>query len=366
MNTPTLAPPRLARSIWLVTERDIASKLRSKSFLVSTAILFAIALAGVVWGGFAAQNQSDAKVAVTSQTESVLDGVPGVAPITASDADAATALVADGDAEAALVPDPGAFGFRIVAKDAVPQSLVALLSTSPPVQLLDTSATEATLRFIVSIGFGLVFLLSASTFGSTIASSVVEEKQTRVVELLISAVPARALLAGKVIGNTILAMAQILVLATIAIVGLSVTGQSAVLAGLGAPIVWFAVFFLLGFLLLAALFAAAGALVSRQEDLGATMAPLTMLVMLPYFLVVFFNDNPVVVTILSYVPFCAPVGMPLRLYLGEAQWWEPLLSLAILVLTCVAAILAGARIYQNALLRMGARIKVMDALRSAA
>ena len=100
-------------------------------------------------------------------------------------------------------------------------------------------------------------------------------------------------------------------------------------------------------------------MVSRQEDIGSTTIPLTMLIMAPYFLVIFFNDNPLVLTIMSYVPFSAPVGMPMRLFLGEAQWWEPILvSLAILIATCVGAILVGARIYQNSLLRMGARVKL--------
>jgi ABC-2 type transport system permease protein len=94
--------------------------------------------------------------------------------------------------------------------------------------------------YIAAIGFGVVFLIAAQTFGATIAQSVVEEKQTRVVELLISAIPTRALLAGKVIGNTVLAMGQMLILAAIAVVGLTVTGQTTFLEGIGAPIAWFA------------------------------------------------------------------------------------------------------------------------------
>jgi len=115
--------------------------------------------------------------------------------------------------------------------------------------------------------------------------------------------------------------------------------------------------------MLAALFAATSAMVSRAEDIGSVTTPVTMLVMIPYFLVVFFNDNALVVTIMSYVPFSAPVGMPLRLFLGEALWWEPLLSLAILLATCVAVIAIGARIYENSLLRIGQRVKLADALR---
>jgi ABC-2 type transport system permease protein len=360
------APGEL-QSVWLVAEREIASKLRSKAFVISTAILLLAALASVLWGGFAANAGADdgIPVAVTSQTEADAKAVDGLDVTVADSADAATALVKDGTVDAALLPDDStAFGYKIVADDGVPSGLMGLLSQSPTVELLDPAgATDGILRYFVALGFGIVFLMAASIFGSTIAASVVEEKATRVVEILISAIPVRALLAGKVIGNTVLAMAQILALAAIAVVGLSVTDQAAVLTGLGAPLVWFAVFFFFGFVLLASLFAAAGAMVSRQEDIGATTSPLTILIMAPYFLVIFFNDNPVVLGVMSYVPFSAPVGMPLRLYLGTAEWWEPLVSLVILILTCVAAILVGSRIYRNSLLRMGARVKLGEALR---
>ena len=126
---------------------------------------------------------------------------------------------------------------------------------------------------------------------------------------------------------------------------------------------WFAVFFLFGFILLASLYSGAAAMVSRQEDIGSTTMPLMMLVMAPYILVIIFNDNPLVMTILSYIPFSAPVAMPVRLFVGEAQWWEPLLSLALLLAACVGAILIGAKIYENSLLRMGARVKLGEALR---
>ncbi|HEX5857898.1 MAG TPA: ABC transporter permease [Microbacterium sp.] len=362
---PVPSAPRELTSVWLVAEREIASKLRSKAFVISTLILFVAALAAIVIGGFAAQNAGGTKVAVTSETAQVVEGIEGVETTDVADRAEAEALVTAGDVDAAIVPDAsatGPFDYVVIANDSPPNTLVLSLAELPQVVLLEPDDGNPALRYFVALGFGIVFLLAASIFGGTIAQSVVEEKQTRVIELLISAIPARTLLAGKVIGNTILAMAQILGLAAIAIVGLIVTGQGELLAGLGAPILWFAVFFLFGFILLAALFAAAGAMVSRQEDIGSTTTPLTMLIMAPYFLVIFFNDNPTVLAIMSYVPFSAPVGMPMRLFLGEAQWWEPILSLAILIATCIAAIVVGAKIYENSLLRMGARVKLREAL----
>ncbi|MFF7293989.1 ABC transporter permease [Microbacterium sp. NPDC008134] len=359
------SPLRSSSGIWLVAEREIGSKLRSKAFIISTVILMAIALAGILIGGFASKSGADDKtpVAVTAETSSVVSALPGVEVTEVADDAAAEALVRDEKVDAAVVSGTGPTGVTILALKDAPSSLVSGLSQAPEVQILEPATTNPLLRYFIALAFGLVFLMAASTFGGTIAQSVVEEKQTRVVELLLSAMPARTLLAGKVIGNTILAMAQILVLAAVATIGLIATGQNDVLTMLGTPIIWFAVFFLFGFVLLASLFAAAASMVSRQEDIGATTTPITMLIMAPYILVIVFNDNPLVLTIMSYVPFSAPVGMPMRLFVGEAQWWEPILSLAILLASCVAAIAIGAKIYENSLLRMGSRVKLTEALR---
>jgi ABC-2 type transport system permease protein len=234
---------------------------------------------------------------------------------------------------------------------------------TPAVELLDPASQNGFLVYLVALGFGLVFFMSALTFGSTIAQSVVEEKQTRVVEILMTTIPVRALLAGKVLGNSIMALGQIIAIALLVGIGMAVTGQRVLLADLGPAIGWFAVFFAFGFVMIAALFAATASMVSRQEDVGTTTAPVTYLVMLPYILVLIFNDNPLVMTILSYVPFSAPVGMPVRVFLGTAEWWEPVLSLAILALSTVGVIVFGSRIYRNSLLRMGGRVTMKQALR---
>jgi ABC-2 type transport system permease protein len=351
------------QAIWLVAEREIGSKLRSKAFVISTAILFIGALALVIWGGLQAANATGTPVAVTADAQQYVANAEGLDVTEVPDRTAAEALVEDDTVDAAVVADTSSpLGFAVIADSSPPTQLLLQLAQLPPVELLNPDGGNAALGYIAAVGFGIVFLLAASLFGGTIAQSVVEEKQTRVVELLISAIPVRSLLAGKVIGNTVLAMGQILILAAIAVIGLTVTDQTELLQGLGAPIAWFAIFFLFGFILLASLFAAAASMVSRQEDIGSTTGPLTMLIMAPYFLVIFFNDNPVVLAVMSYVPFSAPVGMPMRIFLGDAQWWEPLVSIAILIATCIAAILVAARIYENSLLRMGGRVKLSEAL----
>ncbi|GGE93218.1 ABC transporter permease [Mycetocola zhadangensis] len=357
--------PSTIQATWLVAEREITMRLRSKAFLISTGILLLVVLASIVIGGFAAQNVSDTKVAVVGTASQAVSGADGLDVTEASSVDAAETLVKDGSVEAAIVPDSTTpLGIAVIGNTDVPSGLLAQLSISPPVHLLDENATNPLIVYFVALGFGLVFFMSAMTFGSTIAQNVVEEKQTRVVEILMSAIPVKALMAGKVLGNSVLAFGQIAIIAALSIIGLTITGQTDLLTGLGAPIVWFVVFFAIGFVLLASLFAATGSMVSRQEDIGATTTPVTMLVMIPYFLVIFFNDNPTVLAIMSYVPFSAPVGMPVRLFLGTAEWWEPLVSLVILIATTFGTIWLGSRIYQNSLLKMGARVKWGEALKS--
>lgn len=353
----------LLPSTWLVAEREIRMKLRSKAFLISTGILMLAVLGSVLLGGIMGGSASKTEVAATGTAVAIAERLPSLEVTAVDSVEAARMLVSEGAVEAALVPAEGApSGVSIIALDSVPQSLVAALSTSPSVELLDPGAVSPLLAYFAAIAFGIVFFMSAITFGATIAQSVVEEKQTRIVEILMSAISVRALMAGKVLGNSLLAFAQIAVIAGLAAIGLSATGQSALLASFGPSIAWFVVFFVFGFVMLAALYAATASLVSRQEDVGSATSPVMILVMIPYILVIAFNDNPLVLAIMSYVPFSAPVGMPMRIFLGDAAWWEPLLSLAVLLATTAVVILVGARIYSNALLRTGARVKLSEAL----
>ncbi|MEB4614765.1 ABC transporter permease, partial [Leucobacter sp. M11] len=253
-------------------------------------------------------------------------------------------------------------GLTVLGLEDAPSDVIGALSVQPTVELLQVAELNPFLVYLVGIGFGIVFMMSAVTFGATIAQSVVEEKQTRIVEILMAAVPVRQLLAGKILGNSILAIGQVIIILVIAAVGLLATGQDLVLGELGESLVWFGVFFALGFVLLASLFATAASLVSRQEDVGSVTSPLMMLIMVPYVLVIAFNDNDLVMTIMSYVPFSAPVGMPMRLFMGTADWWEPLVSLVILVVSTVLVILLGAKIYSNSILRTGARVSLKEAL----
>lgn len=360
MNASLSAP----QAAWLVAERDIVSKVRSKSFIVSTVLLLVIAIAGVIAVGIIGNSSSATPVAVTADAQQFLPETAALEVTSVDDRAAGEELVRDGEADALIVADAdSATGVEIIALEEAPEGVVSMLSVPPAVTLLEEEPVPFLLRYILGIVFSVLFMGMTMTFAMPIATAVVEEKQTRVIEILISTVSARALLAGKVLAGLIIALGQVVLLAAVAIVGFSVTGRSELVTDLGAPIAWFAVFLAFGFVLMSAMFAAAGSMVSRQEDITPTLTPVMYLVMIPYILVIVFGDNPLVMTILSYIPFSSPIAMPLRTFFDEAMWWEPLLSLAIMVVTCALVIALGARIYENSLLKMGARVKLTDALK---
>lgn len=352
-------------SVVLVAGREVTQRLRSKSFIISTLILFAIVLGSILVSGFVARSASDTPVAAVGAAVDQLDELPGIEVVEAATIDEAEQLVRDEEVDAAVVPLEGdvPVPFEVVGLEQVPDGLVSALAITPEVRTLDEPSLPWGLLYLVAFGFGIVFFISAVTFGGTIAQSVVEEKQTRVVEILLSAISARALLAGKVVGNSVLAFGQIIAIAALAALGLVLTGQDVLIADLGPAVAWFLGFFAIGFVLLAAMYAASASLVSRMEDVGAVLTPVTYLVMIPYFLVIFLFENELALTIMSYVPFSAPVGMPMRIFLEQTQWWEPLLSLVVLALSTVVIVAVGARIYQNSLLRTGSRVKLAEALK---
>ncbi|MDT0164614.1 ABC transporter permease [Actinotalea sp. AC32] len=356
--------PGTVRAALLVAEREVMAQVRSKSFLISTAVLLGAVLVSIVLGSVLGGRVDAERVAVVGSAVSVVEDQEGLEPVEVADEAAAIALVESGEVSAAVLPadDDAGAAVRVVALSENPSGLVLALSEQPEVELLEPPKADEAVRYLVSFGFGLVFLISATGFGSTIAQNTVQEKQSRVVELLLATVSARALLAGKILGNSVLAFTQTAAIAAVAVAALAVTGQDEVLGMVGAPLVWFVLFFLVGFVLLASIYAASASLVSRMEDVGTVLSPVMMLTMAPYFLVVFFNDNPTVLTIMSYVPFSAPVGMPVRLFLGEAAWWEPLVSLVVLGVTTVGVILLGATIYDRSLLRTGPRVRLREAL----
>ncbi|GAB2804709.1 ABC transporter permease [Lentzea nigeriaca] len=350
-----MARASFAQATWLVAEREMKTFVSTKGFwigFVATIVgLFALTVLPTVFG------DDDPKVAAVGSAVQAVQGkqldVREVA-----DVQAAADLVRADEVKAAIVPDGS--GIKVLALNDPPNDVIRQLVASPPVELLEASAVNSGQRFVTVLVFGLVFLMFGMG-GAAIAQSTVTEKQTRIVEILVSTVPVRALLAGKILGHTILTLCQVVVLALAAPIALRVAGLAELLAVVVPALGWFVPFLMLGFVLISSMWAVAGALVSRQEDLGSTMGLVMLAVMGPYFGVQFFFDNPAVLAVMSFVPFTAGVAMPVRMFAQQAQPWEALVSLGLLAATVVVILLVASRLYTGSLLQTGARVKLSRA-----
>lgn len=349
----------------LVAEREISTQLRSKAFIISLGIMVVLVIGGLV--GMNLVNSGDdgqEPVAVVNlQGDTSTLEAAGLDPQGVTSEEEAEALLREGEVEAIITSDSSSpAGVRVIGLDEEPTTIAGMLAITPTTEVLEPDSTEGPLRAAVALGFGLVFMIVALGSGMMIVQNTIQEKQNRIVELLLAAISARALLAGKILGNSALALAQAVVLGAAAAAGLMLTGQQEVLDILTVPMLWFVVFFIPGFVLVAAMFAASASLVSRQEDSGNVITPTMMLVMAPYFVVVFFYNNTLAMTIASYVPFSAPVAMPLRMFFNEAMWFEPLLALGVLILFTALVMWLAAKIYSRSLLRTGQPVSLRTAL----
>ena len=358
-------------AVGLVAGREMKVKMSSKAFVVTTAIMLGLLLAAVLVGPRLADwlgGTAGAGVAVTAETAQAVGALGDSYDLrTVGSTDAAREAVRAGEVVAAVVPaEAGPAGLAVVGLDSAPTDLVQALSTTPAVELLDPNAAAPGLQYLIAFGFGIVFFTIAITYGQQIAVSVIEEKQSRVVEILLAAIPAKAMMAGKVIGNSAMALFQVALVAGVLLLGMQINETVLPLDGLGAPILWFVLLFAIGFVMIASLYAAAASLVSRQEDIGSTSLPVMMLIMLPYFAVIFFNDDPQALRIMSFIPFCAPVAVPLRVFLGQGETWEHVAALGVLVLSTGLAIWFAATIYERSILRTGKAMTWSQALRSRA
>ena len=230
-------------------------------------------------------------------------------------------------------------------------------------------------------GYLIAFLLYMMIvlYGQNVLRGVMEEKTTRVAEVVVSSVPTNTLLAGKILGIGLVAVTQVLswVALSIALVTYGVplfekwlgAGAVATAGGAGTatamadalpamPMSTLAAllcFFVLGFIFYASLFAAVGAMVSSQEDVQQASMPVMLLLISSVIFMTPISTNPgtALARTMSLLPFSAPILMPLRMTLVPVPWYEVALSLGGLALACVAAIWVSARIYRVGLLMYG-------------
>jgi ABC-2 type transport system permease protein len=201
-------------------------------------------------------------------------------------------------------------------------------------------------------------------YGQLVAAGVIEEKSNRIVEILLATVRPWQLMLGKIIGIGLIALVQVLLVAATALVLASATklvsiptlGVDVVISG----IVWF----VLGYLMYALLYAAVGSMVSRQEDVASVAVPVTLMLVAGWILALTVAapyPGSVGTTILSFIPLFSPVIMPVRIAAGVAPLWQVAISVVLVIGTIVLFTAVAGRIYRNSVLRVGGRVKFSDA-----
>jgi ABC-2 type transport system permease protein len=209
-------------------------------------------------------------------------------------------------------------------------------------------------------------------YGVTVMQGVIEEKQSRIIEVLLASVRPFDLMLGKVIGIGLVGLTQYLVWAAsgLLISGLTAAPALAMYAEkipkISAPLmIFFVVYYLLGYFLYATLYAMVGAIVSNGDDGQQAQMPITMTFMLSVILstLVMENPNGLASTILSLVPFFGPSLMFLRIVLEAAPGWQIALSIGLMIATIIGAVWVAARIYRVGVLMYGKRPTIPELAR---
>ncbi|OZC55264.1 ABC transporter permease [Rhodococcus sp. 06-621-2] len=388
-----------SRAIGLIAKREFTVQVMKKSFVISNVIILAVIIGGIIaYSIFAGGDDEDRDVvgivgdqqiaAVITATGDAVGSPVDIREI--ADADAARSDVESGNVAVALVPaGSGAYtaitdseltgALRAVVEGSVQSQATdaalaqqgvdrdavatAVANATVTVEAIDPPDPEAGQR--VALSLAAVFILYAQIigFGMYVAMGVVEEKSSRVVELLLSTVRPLQLLWGKILG-----------IGAVGILQLALYGAAGVGAGLatgtltitGTAISVFAGtlgWFVLGFAFFAVLYAAGGSMVSRQEDVNSTTMPLLLLIMAMFFAAFYSVGDPesTLSNVLSWIPPFSAVMMPLRIAAGVAPVYQIIGTALIMAATTAALAVVAAKIYQRSILRIGKTVTWKEA-----
>ncbi|WP_127594587.1 ABC transporter permease [Paenibacillus lautus] len=221
------------------------------------------------------------------------------------------------------------------------------------------------INYIVVYALIILFFFTLMGTGNMIASEVTTEKSSRIMEILITSVSPLSQMFGKVIGMFLLGLSQIAAFGVVAAVNLMLPHNMDTLKDMNLDLtaidpmllVFGLVFYILGYFLYAMLYAAIGSIVSRTEDLGQAVMPITMLSLVAFYIAIFSLSAPnsMLMKVSTYIPFISPTTILVRIGLGNIPVWEILLSLAILVVAILVFGWLAAKIYRTGVLMYGKR-----------
>jgi ABC-2 type transport system permease protein len=393
-----------ARSIWLVARRELFERGRSRGFIFSVLFTTTIIIGSFVVPVLIFGDEGPTTVGVVEpapeQLESAIETTAGVldqdmAVVTFPDRAAGdTALGDDKVAALVIVPadlsSPGELVFRETADPTIqgvvssaiaglrvnaaleaegvdPQTFVAA-QTPPTVQALEPPEEGSDARFLIANIGAVLILVGVFSFGFTVLTGVVEEKQSRVMEVVLSTVLPRDLLMGKVLGIGILGLVQLAVFVVAAFIAASLTREFELPATTPAAAVQLVVWFILGYTLYSTALGVLGALASRMEEASNASTPITIVAMLSYFVAIFSvisDPTGLVAVVATFIPFSAPMVVPMRAALGAITPIEIFVSAAITIVAIWVLFVVGGRVYAGAALQTAGRVKLRDAWRSA-
>jgi ABC-2 type transport system permease protein len=241
-------------------------------------------------------------------------------------------------------------------------SPVELASTSLSGAVTDDAATRETRLLIAQVGMVLL-LASLAFYGNSILMSVIEEKQNRVVEVLLAHVDPRDLLAGKVLGHGAVGLAQIAAIALVAVAGLALTDPIEMPANTFVTVAGMVGWFVLGFAFYSILYGALGSLASQTDDANSAVGPLNFVLIGAFWLGMMALDDPTgsVALVGSFLPPTAPLVMPARAALADVATWEILLAVLIELAAILALVRLGGRLYRGSVLHIGRKLAIREA-----
>ncbi len=394
-------------AVWLVATHELRERVRTRSFLIITTLIVVLSAGSVAAidllpGLFeegpkhlgVARPSSDAleqdltqsatSLGIDVEVRSFPDQASGDAALRNGDVDALVTGQRDLVFESREDPALTALVNRALYVRSLPGILDELhLSYADVRPLVEPEGASVTLldpgdarktadddeRTLVAQAATILIFLALILYGGALLGGVVEEKTSRVVEVLLGTLRPEQLLAGKVLGIVAAALVQLLAALVATGVALIVIGAAEIPSVALDVALISCVFFVLGIISYSFLYAAVGATVSRQSEAESAQMPLSLILMVPYFLsLTVLTDDPdgVLARILSLLPPTAPLAMPARVALGDPHPIEIVASVALMVPWLLAMIWLGARLYSGAILRSGPRVNFLAAWRDAA
>ncbi|MGG3284176.1 ABC transporter permease [Paenibacillus solani] len=229
----------------------------------------------------------------------------------------------------------------------------------------EKEGSSEVINYIVVYALIILFFFTLMGTGNMIASEVTTEKSSRIMEILITSVSPLSQMFGKVIGMFLLGLSQIAAFGVVAVINLMLPHNIDTLKEMNLDLsaidpmllVFGLIFYILGYFLYAMLYAAIGSIVSRTEDLGQAIMPITMLSLVAFYIAIFSLSAPnsMLMKVSGYIPFISPTTILVRIGLGDIAVWEILLSLGILVVSILVFGWLAAKIYRTGVLMYGKR-----------